>query len=206
MITFAIVPVKELDKAKSRLSEHLKPEIRKGLLLAMLGDVLGALKFLPTIVISPKDMMSYLKDSGTFFLLQEGSRDLDTAVKQANAFAVEKGAGATLFVPADMPLITKKEIDDVLRIGTKHKVVITQARDGGTGILYRRPPDVMESRFSNHSFRDHRTESEKRGLNMYVHESFPLSLDIDTVDDVSHFMEHGKGTKTYEYLRKAGVR
>ena len=39
----AVVPVKELDRAKERLAPVLPPEQRRALMLAMLEDVLTAL-------------------------------------------------------------------------------------------------------------------------------------------------------------------
>ncbi len=203
MKTFAIVPVKELDMAKSRLAYCLSKEDRSGLLLAMLGDVLSALEDMPTIVISPQDLKGFLPTRVTF-LLQDGERDLNSAVKQANSHAVKKGADATLFLPADLPLVTSEEVDGVLELGKKHSVIITRALDGGTGILYRRPPDVIESSFTNNSFEDHLREARSRDVEVFVHRSLPLSLDIDTKEDLKHFLEHGKGTKTYSYLRQCG--
>ena len=42
--TIAIVPVKELDQAKQRLGQALKPDARRQLVLAMLRDVLETLR------------------------------------------------------------------------------------------------------------------------------------------------------------------
>jgi 2-phospho-L-lactate guanylyltransferase len=205
MKPFAIVPVKELDKCKSRLSEHLSSEDRRGLLLAMLEDVLSALSF-PAVVISPEDLSSQLRPwHEVHFLLQTEGRDLDNAVKQANAYALNKGAVSTLFVPADMPLITRGEVEKILAQGERHNAVITHASDGGTGILYRRPPDVIESRFTKTSFEDHLKEAKEKGIDMYVHDSPPLSFDIDTLDDLKSFMKLGKGTKTFRFLNSGGL-
>jgi 2-phospho-L-lactate guanylyltransferase len=205
MSTYALVPVKELNKCKSRLSEHMSPDDRKGLLLAMLEDVLSALSF-PAIVISPEDLSPQLREwPEAHFLLQTEGRDLDNAVKQANAYALKNGAVSTLFVPADMPLITLGEVEKILTLSERHDAVITHASDGGTGILFRRPPDVMESRFTNTSFEDHLKEAEKRGVDMYVHRSFSLSFDIDTLDDLKSFMKLGKGTETYRFLNSRNI-
>ncbi|MFQ5800098.1 MAG: 2-phospho-L-lactate guanylyltransferase [Candidatus Hydrothermarchaeales archaeon] len=204
MKTFAIVPVKELDKAKSRLSSVFKPEERSGLLLAMLGDVLSALTDVTSIVISPEELSLHLPGDRTIFLLDRGGKGLNDAVKAANKHAIKLGASATLFVPADMPLITRQEVEEVLDLGKKYNVIITHATDGGTGILYRRPPDVMESRFTRNSFQDHQKEARRKRITMFVHDSLSLSLDIDTLEDIHRFMERGKGTRTYEFLRECG--
>jgi 2-phospho-L-lactate guanylyltransferase len=201
MKTVAIVPVKELDKAKSRLSKSLTPEYRKGLLFAMLDDVLSALKGLPTIVISPQDISLHLKEKEVNFVLQRGGNDLNSAVEQANRAAIEVGAAATLFIPADMPLATKNDIDNVLALGKRHQVVITRSTDGGTGILFRRPPDVIESRFTGDSFSDHLKIARSRDIDVHLLNSRSLSLDIDTFEDLKSFMENGEGTRTYSYLK-----
>ncbi len=202
MSAFAIVPVKDLDKAKSRLAGSLTPEQRTGLLLAMLSDVLMALSNLPAVVISPVDISSQLSGFGNvLFLLQEGEPGLNSAVVQANNYALSQSAEATLFVPADMPLISRGDVRAVFKLGRKYGAVITKSRDGGTGILFRRPPDVMNSRFTSDSFTDNQREAREKGIKMHVHDSFPMSLDIDTIEDLRLFMEHGEGTKTYEYLK-----
>ncbi|HDH28363.1 MAG TPA: 2-phospho-L-lactate guanylyltransferase, partial [Euryarchaeota archaeon] len=60
MKTFALIPVKDLDNAKSRLADSLTAGQRKELLLAMLSDVLMAVSHLPTVVISPEDISPHL--------------------------------------------------------------------------------------------------------------------------------------------------
>ena len=53
MATYALVPVKGLSRAKTRLAGALTGDERAGLVLAMLRDVLTALRGLQTIVVSP---------------------------------------------------------------------------------------------------------------------------------------------------------
>jgi len=204
MKTCAIVPVNVLGEAKSRLKGCLSREQRKGLMQAMLEDVLTALRAVPTIVISPEDLRELLQPWNVAFLLQQGVVELDPGVRQANKYAMELGADATLFVPADMPLITPGDVAEVLRLGEEHNVIITQSRDGGTGILYRRPPDVMESRFTQNSFEDHLAEAKRRGIEPYILNALRLSMDLDTEEDLKMFMKLGKGTATYEHLKKCG--
>ncbi len=205
MNTYAIVPVKELGSAKTRLARSLSAEGRKGLLKAMLSDVLDALEGLPTIVISPEDLSGGLRGREVILLRQAGGSGLDHAVKQANRYAVESGADSTLFVPADMPLLNPDDVREVLRLGEVHDAVITHANDGGTGILYRRPPDVMDSRFTPNSFEDHLAEAERRKVDLHILKSPNLSLDIDTAEDVRLFRMRGRGTRTFEYLNSHAV-
>jgi 2-phospho-L-lactate guanylyltransferase (CobY/MobA/RfbA family) len=48
-VTTAVVPFKDLDAAKARLSDRLARSERRALVLAMLDDVLGALSRVPEL-------------------------------------------------------------------------------------------------------------------------------------------------------------
>jgi 2-phospho-L-lactate guanylyltransferase len=199
MKTFALVPVKELGAAKSRLQECLSPDCRSGILIAMLRDVLEALEGLSIIVISPEDI-SCMLDDNIIFRKQTRGRNLNNAVQEANEFAIDLGADSTLFVPADMPLMDKKDVAKVLEVGKEHNVVITKAYDGGTGILFRRPPDIMDSCFTENSFNDHLHKARRSGLRPFILTRDHLSFDIDTRDDLEELIKLGRGTHTQKFL------
>lgn len=198
MRVFALLPVK-LSEAKTRLSSIFSREERAELVLSMLEDVLDSLEGLEVVIISPDDLRKKLDYD--FHFIHEKKRGLNSAVGQANSYAVDNGADATLFVPADMPLIKKSHVREILELGKKHKLIISPSRRGGTGILFRRPPDIIQGRFTNTSFEDHRKEAALRGVEMHVYDSFYLSLDIDTPEDLREFLLHGEGTRTYEFLK-----
>lgn len=202
MKTFAIVPVNKLSHAKTRLAGLLSQEERSQLVLAMLRDVLDALRGMRVIIISPDDLRGKLKKYQFDFILENEKQGLNAAVDAANRYAIENGAAATLFVPADAPLIKKKHVAEILKLGKRHRLIISPSRGGGTGILYRRPPDVIAGRFTSASFADHKKEAEKQGMEMFVYDSFALSLDIDIPNDVAEFLLHGKGTRTHALLKK----
>ena len=201
MKTFAIVPVKGFKESKSRLSPYLSKAERIELSKSMLDDVLSALNTVPTILISPEKFEPRVKPREHYVLVQKGDKGLDGAVKQANKFAVKMGANSTLFVPGDMPLINAKDIQSVLRMGESKEAIITKSTDGGTGILFRKPPDIMESRFTLNSFEDHIREAKNQKIEIFILESLNLAHDIDTFEDLQLFMKHGEGTKTFEYLK-----
>lgn len=196
---YALIPVNKLDEAKTRLSGMFSVEERAGLVLSMLRDVLDALNGVETIVVSPTDLRGTL-DPGTHFICEEKKEGLSAAVKRANAYAVERGAKATLFIPADTPLLTCAHVDRILELGELHPLIISPSSRGGTGVLYRRPPHIIDCRFTPTSFSDHEKEAGKRGIEMFVYDSFALSLDIDVPEDIREFLPHGAGTRTYDFL------
>ncbi len=202
MQVFAVIPVNRLEEAKSRLSEVFSPQERAELLLCMLEDVLDALEGVVTsVVVSPSNLREYVNRDYEL-ILEEEKRGLPEAVRMGNAYAMAEGAEATLFVPADVPLIKKHHVEEVLKLGKKHPLVISPARKGGVGIIYRRPPDVIPEVFSRTSFADIQRVAAKLRVPVEVYDSFYLALDIDTVEDIREFMHHGKGTRTYEFLKR----
>lgn len=230
MKVFALIPVNKLSMAKTRLAKKFSREERAELVMCMLRDVLSSVSGLVEIVIiSEDDVRSELPEHDFHFILEE-KRDLDNAVYLATEYAVEKGADATLFIPADIPLITRSHVEHILKLGKEYSVVIAPSKDGGTGVLFRKPPDIIEGKFSHTegsakgsrscyrnnevsakdmrsclregSFSYHVAEAEKIGAKIFVLNSAPLSLDIDTPEDVSEFMNFGRGTRTYEFFAR----
>jgi len=196
---YAIIPVNKLDMAKTRLSGILSKKERGELVLNMLQDVLRALNGVETIVVSPSDIPSIL-GSDFHFILEEKKRGLNAAVERGTKYAEEKGAGATLFIPADTPLITKTHVSEILELGLEHSLIISPSSRGGTGILYRSPPSLLDNRFTPTSFSDFEIEAKKINAPMHIYDSYSLSLDIDVKEDIREFLLHGKGTKTYDFL------
>lgn len=200
-MVYALIPVNKLDEAKTRLSGMLSVEERKGLVLSMLQDVLDSVKGIETVVISPTDLAGTL-DYDFHFIHEEKKEGLNAAIKRADAYAIEKGARATLFIPADTPLLTRSHVNEILELGKTHPLIISPSSRGGTGILYRRPPSVIDGKFTPTSFSDHENEAQKRGIEMYVHNAFAISLDIDVPEDIEEFLRHGKGTRTHDFLTR----
>jgi 2-phospho-L-lactate guanylyltransferase len=196
---YAIVPVNKLDEAKTRLSGILSVEDRGELVLNMLQDVLGALGGVETVVVSPSDLRGILNHD-IHFIHEEKKEGLNAAVSKATNYAIEKGVEATFFVPADTPLLTRTHVKEIIELGERHPLIISPSKRGGTGTLYRRPPSIIDGRFTSTSFSDHEEEAKRKGVEMQVYDSFAISLDIDVPEDVREFLLHGKGTKTHDFL------
>lgn len=194
---FALLPVNSLSLAKTRLGNILTQEEKGELLMTMLADVMDALDGLETVVISPDEI-----DLGccTHFVKEKKKEGLNAAVAKGTLYALQKGAGATLFIPVDTPLIKKRHVQEILELGKTHPFIISPSTRGGTGIVYRRPPSIVGENFTKTSFKDHIEDAKSQGVPVHVYNSFSISLDIDTPEDVEEFMVHGKGTRTYDYL------
>lgn len=201
MNIFALLPVNKPSEAKSRLAAKLSPGERRELVLSMARDVLDALVELKTIVVCPEDIRAPLREYDVHFLLQK-RRGLGNAVEAANWYAARLGADATLFVPADVPLISKRVVKEVISLGRKYQLIMSPSRRRGTGMLFRRPPELMRALFSDKSFDDNLDEALKKGIEAFIYKSPELYADIDTPEDVKAFLRVGNGTRSYELLKK----
>jgi 2-phospho-L-lactate guanylyltransferase len=204
---FGIVPVKDLSKAKERLSSLLPQDVRTGLAYAMLEDVLTALKgsrLLDRIFIVTMDREAARIAGGMGIEVieeteQKGESD---SVDRASRICKEMGAGSVLVIPGDAPLIKSEDIDFIAEKESDPPcVILVPARDMlGTNAILRNPPDAIPSRFGHDSFRKHTEEAWKRGIRIEYYENARVGLDVDHPDDLKLFASEKSDTKTYELL------
>ncbi len=186
----AIVPFK-LSNPKSRLSTVLSLEERRGLAKAMLLDVLEVVNefFDETIVLVPPNT-----DLDVDCRVEEDERDLNSAINDR----LERN---TAVVMSDLPLLSYGVMRRFLE--TEGDIVIAPGRKGGTNMLLVR---VNGFRVSYHygSFLKHVRIAEEMGLRVGIFDSFYASVDVDEEEDLLELMLHGRGKRSWSYLRSLG--
>lgn len=209
MLVYAIVPVNKIERAKKRLSGEITQDEKKELLFCLVRDVLASLSKIKNklriLLISPDNLKEIADEYGAEFVLEDDRDDVNYSVKYANFCAKKKKADATLFLPADMPLVKSEDIEEVLELGKKHSIVISRTDDNGTGILFRRPPDIIPTFFGKNSFSAHKEYAEKKGVSMAVIYRESLSFDIDEREDLYNkemFKKFGRDKLTYKFVKK----
>lgn len=185
----AIIPVKSLSEAKSRLAPHLTQRQRETLALDMLRHVVQTLcasqEFELVTVVSP-DMRVLEKARiwGARASFEERSGH-NPALHMAALRELVEGAGALLTISADLPLLTPGDIDVMVERSTRFDVVLAPSMDGtGTNAILARPPLVVPYLFGVNSLEKHLRAARRRGLSTNLYGSRGLSLDIDTIEDV----------------------
>ena len=159
--TWAVVPVKDLDQAKQRLSGALDGPARRDLSLAMLADVLDALAEVPALdgvaVISRDAAIVERAWLRGLRIIPETAMGLNGAVAEAARVLVAEGCARLLVLPADLPLATPEEIRQILAAQDHTPgVVVVPDRSGiGTNALLCSPPQVISPRFGEDSFVRH---------------------------------------------------
>jgi 2-phospho-L-lactate guanylyltransferase len=190
----AIVPVKRLAAAKSRLAGHLDADERAALVVGMLRSVLGALAAVGAVtdrlVVSPDPVALAVARAADATPLRQAGDGLNGALEAARAAAP---AGATLLiVPADLPLLRPEEIVDLLALTERAPVVIAPDREGrGTNVLALAPAARLPFRFGPDSFRRHRAEAAAAGLATLVYRAPGTALDLDTPADLAELRRLG---------------
>ena len=189
-MSLALVPVKRLAAGKSRLAAALGREAIEALSLAMLGDVLAALRDsgrVDRIVVATPDP----EVGEAARALGAEARVADdpglNAALDATSAALADPAGALLVVLGDVAGAAGSDLARLFQAldelgGTG--AVLAPARDGGTAALLRRPPDAIPSCFGADSAKAHRAAAEREGAAWRELALPSLAIDLDRADDL----------------------
>ena len=207
----AVVPLKNLTLAKSRLAPLLSDDERRQLVEAMLRDVLGALAgargLAEIFIVSDGEGMAPHDHE---VILEPENRGYDEAVATAFADRRVSRADAVLVLPGDLPMARSVDIDEFIGTdkgaATGSSVRVAPARDGdGTNALLISPPGLMRTRFGPGSFERHKRAAEQVASTVEIVTSAGLAFDIDTPQDLLEFCACDGDTHTHAFLRRSGV-
>lgn len=197
----ALVPVKSLDEAKSRLATHLTSEQRATLMLDMLQHVLLTLQnshiFDHVSVVSADERVLQHAQSWGARALHEEMAGHNPALTAAAMHELQQGATALLTISADLPMLEVSDLQHLFDKSKHHDVIIAPSQDGsGTNALLTRPPLVLPYHFGIDSRYHHQSEAESRHLTHTCYKSIGLALDIDTIDDINTFQLYNENSAT----------
>ena len=186
-----IIPVKPLNRAKSRLASVLTPEARARLRETMFRRVLTAVKgvraLAGTLVISrDQHALAIARDHGAHTVQESGNPELNTALTRATQVVLGWRGSAVLVLPGDLPLIISEDVQAIIDLGRADNtmVIATDAVRDGTNALFTRPPGMVEYAYGVGSFERHLRQAESSGARVHVYESARLALDIDVPEDL----------------------
>ena len=188
----ALLPVKSLARAKSRLRDHFSDEDRIEIARALFEDALelcAAADFLTWWVVSDDaDVLGQAarRDLNT---LTDAGAGLNAALRHAVARLRAEGAQSFTIVPADVPLAYRGDLVDLLDTGATSDIVVVPSRsDGGTNALHLGEAGLIDPQFGPGSLRAHVGLAEARKLRCSILSLPRLELDIDTIEDVDAFL------------------
>ncbi len=206
-----LLPVKDFSNAKQRLTHALAPEQRAGLARAMFSDVLRALAGcrVPDRIIvftASAEAAAMARPFGFDVVTEESVDGHSAAVNHMLERLATNASGASIVfsLALDLPTLTPGEIDFVIS-SVSEPFTILPSRDGtGTNGLVFKLPARIAVEYGEGSFRRHLSKAWAAGLRAEVLSVPGVAFDIDTPEDVAHFMddsgEKDRDSATWKYL------
>jgi 2-phospho-L-lactate/phosphoenolpyruvate guanylyltransferase len=199
---WALVPIRGLRTAKTRLSGDLDPESRSALVSAMLRRTLVATRDAPsisgTVVVTMDPAAAGIAKEHRAVGLVDLLPGLNSAILAARSLAVARGATAVLILPADLPSVSADRLVALVEsanglgaaglgaggLGAPGLVALVPDRHGaGTNAILVSPPDLIDPAFGPDSRAAHRAAAVAAGA-LYLELDGALTLDVDTAADL----------------------
>jgi 2-phospho-L-lactate/phosphoenolpyruvate guanylyltransferase len=183
---WAVIPVKELPLAKSRLAVALLPADRamlmQNLLLRLLRLVEQVAQIEQTLVVSRDAAVRQLVQQMGHRAISEGDMvGLNGAVRVGLHTAAQHHATRALILPADLPFI---EVEDVVMLATADPITICSDRvlQGTNALLL--PTNVpFGVQYGRASFHHHQAEASRLHLPVNIITLPRIQFDLDTPAD-----------------------
>ena len=201
MSLWAIIPVKPLKNAKSRLSDILTPEQRYQLAQALFHHVLSvaaSVQQITGVMVISRDTkaLAIAREMGAKTIQESADSDLNPALLRATAVVRSWRADAVFILPADLPFVHADDVRAMIRLSQERSVVIaSDRRADGTNALLVRPPGLIEYEYGQASFQKHVASAGRVGAVVASYHSDRLALDIDFPQDLEsyqHILAHGR--------------
>jgi 2-phospho-L-lactate guanylyltransferase len=208
---YAVVPVKNLADSKRRLSPVLSPQERRKLTLAMLEDVLAAVKAakMDKVVVTGEDteVQATAEKFGTAYLPANGLK-LNPAIEAASEWCAKRGADSVLVVPADTPLLKAKNINRIIHLGNGggKAVVLSPSGTWGTNAMYQNPASLVPACFGPKSFIRHIQEAYECHASARLYFSPETALDIDSAGDLKKLFSAKSQTVSKRTLQEIAAK
>ncbi len=208
---WAVLPVKRLALAKSRLGGVLTPAERRRLVRAMLLDVLEAVQatagIAAVLVVTADDEVARLAQGQGARLLRDAfETGVNEAAAQATSLLTAEGRDGVVILPADVPLANPDELRAVLAaMATGSIVLVPASGDGGTNLIAAAPPSLVDPCFGVDSFARHVAAARARGIEPKIMRLDGIGHDVDNPNDLLIQLGRGAPTRTHALLHDSDV-
>jgi 2-phospho-L-lactate/phosphoenolpyruvate guanylyltransferase len=211
---WAVMPVKEFEGAKQRLSSCLSAEERRTLATTMLEDVLDAVSAVPelagVLVVTVDPAATSLATRYGARIVTEGAREGHTgAVMAAARLLVREGRAGIMTMPGDIPRLSSAEIAATLAVHRRAPsfTIVPAHDDLGSNTIVCSPPDAVPLRFGEDSFYPHLDAARAHGIDPLIVRHPGIGMDIDNPVDLVTFLKMSPPvrTRTLDFLKQAGI-
>lgn len=213
----ALIAVKELARAKSRLAADFAPGDREQLVLAMLRDTLAAIRDVPHIasitVVTPDAAVSEAAADCGADVYPEPPLDsaadqypaerLNDALRAVAAhLRATKGAVDIVVLQADLPSLLPAEVAEAIEAAPigRRSIVVDHRGIGTCALILRDPTAALDPLFGKSSAQRHTAA----GAHALSGRWPGLRLDVDTVEDLALAQQLGLGPATAKLVSEIG--
>ena len=203
-----IIPVKKFSHSKNRLSSVFTLEEKKELVRCMLFDVCDVLiksSYLNgiAIVTSENEILQYENYDKIIHLKENHNSGVNDAVEIGNEYFMKEGFDATIVVPGDIPLIDNQVLDKLFEQVDNNQVIITPSRrEDGTNLLFRNPPDIIQTSYDRNSYFTHLKMIEDNDLQYSIYLEDAIRLDLDEPEDIDMINMKLSDSRTKNLLKR----
>ncbi len=195
MNIWAVIPMKPIRLAKSRLSGILTQEERQQLVMSLFSHTLSELKasnVLNGILVVSADPIyqNYCDQKHVHFLQEIKTAGLNASINLAAEALLKRHADAMLVIHGDLPLLNQADLIPLIEQTPSPGVGLVMDRhQAGTNILFTVPPKVIPFCFGENSLIKHQEAARECNIPTHTILSESLSLDIDTPEDLLFYKE-----------------
>ncbi|HET7573349.1 MAG TPA: 2-phospho-L-lactate guanylyltransferase [Gaiellaceae bacterium] len=190
----ALVPLKRLDLAKTRLRERLEPAERARLMGTLLERTLRAALAAPSleriVLVSSEPRAPELAAAHGIAWFDDRGLPWNDALAAATREAVR--SGDVLILSADLPLVTTGDVEALVAAAPARGVAIARARDAGTNALVLRPAGAIATCFGiqgeDGSAQGHARLAAAAGLEAVIVDIPGLAADLDSPEDLDELL------------------
>jgi len=195
MNLWALVPIKPFHAAKTRLRSVLSDSERLEMSKALFQKTMLVLEQVEGIVgiavVSAERVACSAFQKPCLWIEEAGVYGLNAALHLATIALQSAGAEGLLIIPADLPLLDKDSIENMIQRATigDGMVIAPDRRRDGTNALLVKPPGLITYAFGAHSFARHVMAAQKNNIDPCIVENEILALDLDIPEDLALFQK-----------------
>jgi 2-phospho-L-lactate guanylyltransferase len=201
-----LIPVKHLARAKQRLAAWFDQETRTLLARTMLLDVCETVaqvrdRMEVSLVTSDPFAVDLARQFHFEVMADHDNPGETEAIARATRVCMARGAESTLVIPADIPLMTVSELEQILSAAPNEGSVLVPAADGrGTNAVLRRPADLFPLHFGNDSFQPHLEAAHSTGFPCVTLNLPGIALDVDNPSDLRDLTAASGETRSQQLI------
>lgn len=205
-----LIPVNRLDEAKGRLAPLLSHAERAELARLTLEAVVEAARGAgSTVVLTSDPAVAAIVGERARILPERPDRSgLNAQLEAAIETLIAAEIDQVLILHADLPLASTAALRELIDAAPPApSIAIARPPDGGTNAMLLRPPGRFPLAYGRGSCDRHVAAARDAGMEVLVLEPPPLTLDLDTPEDLRTLLasDEGRASPAGRYLIAIGV-